>query len=309
MKEHHISVLKDEVLALFKEQQIHVFVDGTLGAGGHSKAILQEHPEIKTLIGIDQDTDALSIAKERLESWDSTLTLRQGNFDVVIPKLLQEGVKVDGILLDLGVSSMQLDRPERGFSFMRDGPLDMRMDPTETLTAAEVVNTWSAQELGRVFRDYGEEKRWRAAANAIVKAREEGPITTTKQLATILYPVLRNRKGKDINPLTLAFQGLRICVNRELEVIEKTIPQCIDLLSPGGRLSVISFHSLEDRLVKNMFRYHASDKEDTSGIAGVFIDKEPRVRIITRKPICASDEEVALNPRSRSAKLRCIEKI
>lgn len=309
MNQPHISVLKEEVLSLFKEKELIYFVDGTLGAGGHAEAILQQHSELKMFFGVDQDSDALKIAKTRLKQWGNRVEYLHENFDVAIPRLLKEGVRVDGILLDLGVSSMQLDRPERGFSFMRNGPLDMRMDNEASLTALEIVNTWSCNDLCRIFREYGEEKQWRKAAFAIVEARQEKEITTTQELAEVLIPVLRKKRPNEINPLTLIFQGLRICVNRELEVIEKTLPLCVDLLNPGGRLAVITFHSLEDRIVKNHFKYFASDKVDTSGIAGVFQDKEPIVEIITRKPICASKEEVDINARSRSAKLRCIQKL
>jgi 16S rRNA (cytosine1402-N4)-methyltransferase len=203
---------------------------------------------------------------------------------------------------------MQLDRPEKGFSFMRDGPLDMRMDPSNPLTAAIIVNQWSENEIAKVIRDFGEEKRWRAAARSIVAARQKEPILTTLQLEKLLFPVLRtNQKG--IHPLTLTFQGLRIAVNGELEVLEKGLPLAIDILNPDGLLAVISFHSLEDRLVKNAFRYAASDKEDTSGYRGHFLDKQPLVKIVTKKPIEASPEEVQQNPRSRSSKLRIIQKI
>ncbi|MEC7838478.1 MAG: 16S rRNA (cytosine(1402)-N(4))-methyltransferase RsmH [Chlamydiota bacterium] len=310
MKEEHISVLRDEVLSIFQDIKLKTYIDGTLGAGGHASAILEQHPEIESLIGVDQDDDAIALAQEKLKNWGSQVVIHRGNFAEVIPNLFEQGIRVDGILLDLGVSSMQLDRAERGFSFMREGPLDMRMDTTASLTAAEVVNTWSQRDLERVFRDYGEEKRWRAAARAVIEARKEKSINTTKELGDVLFPVLRVRKkGKEINPLTLVFQGLRICVNRELEVIEKTLPLCIDMLRPGGRLAVITFHSLEDRIVKKIFRYSASDKAETSGFGGVFIDKEPLVVDITRKPIIATDEEIALNPRSRSAKLRGVERV
>lgn len=305
----HVSVLLNEVLECFADTDLRLFVDGTLGAGGHSEAVLKTHHEIKTLVGIDQDPVALKIASERLSSWKNQTLLLPGNFSEMPSLLASNGIKkVDGILLDLGVSSMQFDMPEKGFSFMQEGPLDMRMDPQGPLTAADIVNTWSEQELGRVFRDYGEEKQWRAAARTIVAARNKSPIKTTKQLADTLRPIFSWKK-KGINPLTLIFQGLRICVNRELEVLEKILPEAIDLLSPRGRLAVISFHSLEDRIVKNVFRFAASDKYDTSGIGGVFLDKEPSVTLVTRKPICPTDVEIERNPRSRSAKLRVIEKI
>jgi len=310
MEEEHISVLRDQVLSLFEDVPLNTYIDGTLGAGGHAHAILERYPKIESFIGIDQDEDAILIAKKKLECWGDKVIIHRGNFAEIIPQLLEQGIRVDGILLDLGVSSMQLDRAERGFSFMRDGPLDMRMDTSASLTAAEVVNTWSLRDLEKVFRDYGEEKRWRGAARAVVEARKEGPITTTKQLGNVLFPVLHQwKKGKAINPLTLVFQGLRICVNRELEVIEETLPLCIELLRPGGRLAVITFHSLEDRIVKKLFRYSASDKAETSGFGGVFIGKDPLVKDITRKPIVATDEEIALNPRSRSAKMRSVERL
>lgn len=183
----------------------------------------------------------------------------------------------------------------------------MRMNPDEELTAAHIINTWTEAELGRIFRDYGEEKLWRKAARGIVDARQEKPITTTLQLADILRRILPYTK-KGIHPATLIFQALRICVNKELEVIEKALPLAIDYLAPEGILGVISFHSLEDRIVKNTFRFAADDKMNTSGIGGVFLDKEPTVKLITKKPVVPSESEIAENPRSRSAKLRVVEK-
>jgi 16S rRNA (cytosine1402-N4)-methyltransferase len=309
MSSPHVSVLLTEVLHHFQESSLSFFVDGTLGAGGHSFAILQEHPEIELLIGIDQDPLAREIGAERLSPWKNKIKIVEGNFSQLDFFLNNLGIKkVDGILLDLGVSSMQFDIAEKGFSFMRDGPLDMRMNPKEELTAHEVVNTWTEHQLGRIFRDYGEEKQWRQAAKTIVAARNEKPINTTLELAQVLNPLFSWKK-KGINPLTLIFQALRICVNRELEVLELVLQQAILRLNKGGRLAVISFHSLEDRIVKNILRFAASDKYDTSGIGGLFLDKEPVVKLITRKPICASNEEINVNPRSRSAKLRVIEKL
>jgi 16S rRNA (cytosine1402-N4)-methyltransferase len=304
----HYSVLLHELLEFFRDRPLKYFVDGTLGAGGHSEAILKEHPEIELLIGIDQDPRARQIAQERLSSWKEKASIIPGNFADVKQHLSALGIqKVDGIILDLGVSSMQFDLPEKGFSFMREGPLDMRMDPTKSLTAAEVVNTWSEQDLGRIFREYGEEKFWRMAVRAIAAKRKEKPLETTIELADLLRQSLPfNKKG--IHPATLIFQALRICVNRELEVLESALPDAIELLSPGGLLGVISFHSLEDRIVKNTMRFAASDKYDTAGIGGVFLDKEPTINLITRKPIIPCEEEIAINPRSRSAKLRVAEK-
>jgi len=301
----HISVLLDEIVNFFRPVTLKVFVDGTLGAGGHSLSILQDHPEMEQFYGFDQDPDALDIAKERLKGWERVMNLIHSNFSHIHNQKISN---VDGILLDLGVSSMQLDRPEKGFSFMEDGPLDMRMNPDEELTAAEIVNNWSEEKLGKIFREYGEEKKWRAAARVIVSARKEKAIETTRQLEKLLYPVLMKKTKKGIHPVTLVFQALRIAVNRELEVLEKTLPAMIEMLRPGGRLAVISFHSLEDRIVKNIFRDAASDKVSTSGIGGVFLDKEPLVNLLTRKPVIASDQEIDQNPRSRSAKLRVVER-
>lgn len=304
----HTSVLLNELLHFFKDRSLKYFVDATLGAGGHSKAFLEAHPEIELLIGIDQDPIAREIAKERLAPWAKKIQIIPGNFSELKNHLAKLGISaIDGIIFDLGVSSMQFDLPEKGFSFMRDGPLDMRMDPTISLTAAEIINTWSEAELGRIFRDYGEEKRWRAAARTIVAQRKEKSINTTLELAEILRRAIPFTK-KGINPATLVFQALRICVNAELDVIETVMPIAIDLLAKGGLLGVISFHSLEDRIVKNSMRFAANDKFNTEGIGGVFLDKEPTVNLVTKKPIAPSDEEIGSNPRSRSAKLRIIEK-
>lgn len=307
----HISVLCREWLTALEEKHLNIYVDGTLGAGGHAEAVLKAHPEIKQFIGIDQDSSALAIAEKRLLPWKEKLILVKGNFGQLEEILNQLKIeKIDAMLMDLGVSSMQFDQAERGFSFMQDGPLDMRMNPDQTLSALEIVNEWSLQEIGRVLREYGEEQQWRQLAKAIVKAREEAPIKTTEQLKNLLrplFPFWRQKKG--IHPLTLTFQALRIAVNRELEVLESVMPIAIDKLASGGCLGLISFHSLEDRIVKNAFRWAASDKVTTSGIGGVFQDKDPIIKILTGRPLIAADDEVAANPRSRSAKLRIAEKI
>ncbi len=301
----HKSVLLDEVLQAFEDRSIEYFVDGTLGAGGHSEAILRHHPEIKELIGIDQDPSALEIARTRLQPFESKLRLIHGNFSELEKYQLPP---IDGFLVDLGVSSMQLDQPDRGFSFMHEGPLDMRMDTTQELTAAEIVNTWDEGELAKIFRDYGEEKQWRRAAGLIVEERAKAPITTTLQLAQLFREKLHKGAKKGLHPATLIFQALRIAVNGELDVIEKVLPAVLKLLKPGGRIAVISFQSLEDRIVKNLFRYWAEDKESSSGVCGIFRDKVPEGKVITRKPVEANEEEVSENPRSRSAKLRVFEK-
>lgn len=308
MTHPHISVLLNEILSFYEDRPIRFFVDGTLGAGGHSEAILKAHPEIEKLIGIDQDDLSLATAKKRLEPFGDKVVFIKGNFEDLDKYLKTANIKhVDGMLFDLGVSSMQLDIAEKGFSFSKEGPLDMRMNQDSQLTAAEIINTWSEKEIGRVLREYGEEKYWRKAASAIVLARNEKLIKTTTELADLLRPLFSWKK-KGVNPLTLIFQGLRIAVNRELEVLEKMIPKALESLGKGGRLSVITFHSLEDRIVKNLFRFEASDKFDTVGLGGVFKDKIPTIKILTKKPIAPSDDEVKINPRSRSAKLRCVEK-
>lgn len=304
----HVSVLLDECMQAFDGRLLRIFIDGTLGAGGHAFQVLQLHPEIENFFGFDQDPQARAIAQKRLESWQKQVTIVPKNFQFLSQELKARGItQVDGILLDLGVSSMQMDTPERGFSIMREGPLDMRMDPTESLTAGEIINTWSEQEMTRIFREFGEEPKARHAARTIVRAREKGPIATTTELTKVLQPIFWDKK-RNIHPLTLIFQALRIAVNRELEVLESVMDQAIAMLAPGGRLAVITFQSLEDRIVKNKLRDAASDKENTSGIGGLFLDKEPILNLLTRKPITPSDEEVHQNPRSRSAKLRIAEK-
>lgn len=305
----HYPVLCSEIIQAFDSLSLSVVIDGTLGAGGHAEAMLKQHLEIQYYIGIDQDPQALLLAAERLQPWASKISFKHGNFAQIDEFLKELSLpQPQAILVDLGVSSMQIDQPLRGFSFMREGPLDMRMNPHLPLTAAEIVNTWSEKELGRIFREYGEEKQWRAAARTIVEVRQTQPFLKTFDLNTILTPVLARYAKKGIHPLTLIFQALRISVNRELDVLETFLSKALDLLAPGGRLAVISFHSLEDRLVKTHMRLAASDKWETSGIGGLFRDKTPTVKLITKKPLEASEEEVRINPRSRSAKLRIIEK-
>jgi 16S rRNA (cytosine1402-N4)-methyltransferase len=304
-KERHLPVLLDEVVGLFEGMELETFVDGTLGAGGHSKAILATHPECKRLIGIDQDPVARALAAERID--DERLEIRAGNFSQ-LEELVSE--PIDGILLDLGVSSMQLDMAEKGFSFSSDAPLDMRMDPNGPLTAKEVVNRWPEEELQRIFRDFGEVPSWRAVARQIVHERAQGEIGTTAQLVAILKDVARAPRGKKINPLTLVFQAIRIAVNDELGVLERVLPLAIAKLRTGGRLAVIAFHSLEDRIVKETFRAAAADwvSDPTNPMTGRK-EKAAEVKLVTRKPIGPSREEERRNPRARSARLRAVEKL
>lgn len=304
----HQSVLLEEFLSLFEKRSIRCFVDGTLGAGGHAAALLQRHPEIEHFIGCDQDTQALQLAQERLQPWKEKLSLFHTRSDAIAEKLQANHItSVDGILLDLGVSSMQLDWADRGFSFSRSGPLDMRMNPTAALTAEEIVNTWSEKELGRIFREWGEEPKWRLAAHLLVKARAKERIATTQQLAAIWMPGFPRDPKKQRHPLTLLFQGLRIAVNDELNVLKNTLHTMIPLLHQNGVFVVISFHSLEDRIVKERFQWEASDKWSSSGLSGLFLDKKPTLALLTKKPIEPSLQEIETNPRSRSAKLRAAE--
>lgn len=305
----HCPVLLNEVIALFSPLSIKTFVDGTLGAGGHAEAILQHHPEIECYLGIDQDPSALRIAEKRLLPWKEKLKLHQGNFSEIYQIIdLYKLPSPEGILVDLGVSSMQLDEAHRGFSFMREGPLDMRMNPEVEITAADIVNTFSEEQLAIIFREYGEEKQWRKATRLIVEARQKKLFKTTEDLKEVLLKPLSRFDKKGIHPLTLVFQALRIAVNRELDVLKEFLPEAIHQLRTGGRLVVISFHSLEDRIVKETFRFAASDKYETSGLCGLFRNKAKEALLLTRKPLEASDSEVSQNPRSRCAKLRALQK-
>lgn len=279
----HTPVLLEEVLDFFS-YPMNVFIDGTLGFGGHAEALIKAHPEIEMYYGFDKDPEALAYAQKRLP--EKLIPIHDSFSNL-------EGLGVaDGILLDLGVSSLQLDKPEKGFSFMQEGPLDMRMNPEGTLDARFVVNSLSEKELGEIFRIYGEERRWRQAAKAIVQARKKQRIETTLQLCQVLESVLK-RTGK-IHPMTRVFQALRIYVNDELKTLENALFTALACLKTNGRLVVISFHSLEDRIVKHTFRH--------------FLLEEKCVNILTKKPVVATREEVRQNPRSRSAKLRALEK-
>jgi 16S rRNA (cytosine1402-N4)-methyltransferase len=289
MNQPHLPVLLREVSEIFEGKRISLFFDGTIGAGGHARAILEAHPEIEKYMGCDRDPTALAIAAKNLEPWGKKVELIQGDY-ADLPRFLDERKIdwIDGYLIDVGVSSMQLDVRERGFSFMGDAPLDMRMDPEGELTAETVVNRYSESELARIFHEYGEERRSRQVAKAIVEARRRKRIRTTAELVEVIKPVAT--KGR-LHPATLCFQALRIVVNDELGQLERGLQGAIDRMRPGARMGAISFHSLEDRIVKNVFR-----------------DARGRLKILTKKPITASAEETKKNPRSRSAKLRVAER-
>ena len=289
MSAPHIPVLLREVLQVFEGRKLKVFFEGTVGAGGHARAILDRHPEIERYLACDRDPAALALARSRLEPWGKKVEWIRGPFDALSAYLDERGIRsIDGFLIDIGVSSMQFDEGERGFSFRTDAPLDMRMDPSEEKTAEALVNQLPEEELSRIFFEYGEEFRSRAAARAIVHARKKRRIRTTQELVSVLEPVLR--RGK-IHPATKIFQALRIAVNDELGQLRRGLDAAIERLLPGGRLAAISFHSLEDRIVKWRFR------------------EEGRLKVLTKKPIGPSAEEMRENPRSRSAKLRAAEKV
>ena len=307
---HHVSVLLDECLEGLAIRPDGVYVDGTLGGAGHSLQIARRLTTGR-LIGIDRDTVALAAAKTRLEEvWDR-VTLVHANFremDRVIQELEIPGV--DGILLDLGVSSPQLDDSERGFSYMAEAPLDMRMNSQDILDAGQVVNTYSYEQLKRILYDYGEERYAPQIASAICRRREEKTIETTLELADIIRSAMpASALREKQHPAKRSFQAIRIAVNDELGAVEEVMNKAIDLLNPGGRLAVITFHSLEDRIVKSAMAEAAKGCICPPEFPVCVCGRKPRVKLITRKPITSTQEELDRNPRARSAKLRICEKI
>ncbi len=302
----HISVLAQPVQTALNPRPGGIYLDGTLGGGGHALALLQAAQPGGRLIGIDADPAALAAAQARMDAAGMAATSYQffhGRFGAMASIARQAGVAAcDGILLDLGVSSPQLDWAERGFSFSMDGPLDMRLDPTKGSTAADLVNTLDEQQLAEIIFRYGEERGSRKIARLIVERRKHAAFERTADLAGLVARAVGRGGRERIHPATRTFQALRIAVNAELEQLEIALPQAVDLLYSGGRLAVISFHSLEDRIVKHFFRA-------VSGYGGNANPEPARVRIITKKPIEADAEELAVNPRSRSAKLRVVEKL
>jgi len=326
----HQPVLLEEVLKYLSPKPGGTYIDGTVGGGGHTEAILARSAPDGKVLGIDTDAQALERVGKRFASMvnNGRLTLVQGNF-VELARIVQHEADFvssidggrdksrpyNGILLDLGFSSYQMDDPQRGFSFSADGPLDMRLDQSQELTAADLVNTASEEELARIFRQYGEENRSRQIAWRIVRARARGPITRTGQLAQLAATGVSYKPGM-IHPATRVFQALRIAVNGELERLEAVLPQMLDVLSAatiqktggdGGRMVIISFHSLEDRLVKGFMRREASDCICPPGLPICVCGHKARLRILTPKPVTPTSSEVSANPRARSAKLRAAE--
>ncbi len=307
----HVPVLLSETLELLAPERGGVFVDGTLGGGGHAEAVLLRLPQAGRLIGIDRDWEAVHAAGERLASFGSRFTALHGNFFDMQALLAEAGVhEVDGILLDLGVSSHQLDTQKRGFSYKADAPLDMRMDQSAGLSAREVVNTYPEQELARIIWMYGEERFSRKIAERICRAREQYPIDTTLALAQIVREAIPAKyRNEPQHPARRTFQALRIEVNGELSGLDRAVEQACDLLQKGGRLCIITFHSLEDRIVKQAFRRFENPCTCPPSAPVCICGKTPKAKILTKKPLTASAEEEARNSRSTSAKLRCIEKI
>ncbi len=306
----HLSVLPDEVLELLAPKPGGIYLDGTLGGGGHTELILEKIVPDGLVIGIDRDREALAAASARLERFGSSFIAIQGSFGDLAQLLKQQNIEaVDGILLDLGVSSHQLDTAERGFSFRQDGLLDMRMDPSKGETAADILESLSAGELERIIKEYGEERWARKIAQSIERERQEKAIVTTLQLAELVAHAIPRRFHEErIHPATRTFQALRIAVNNELEQVRQGVSDGISLLKSEGRIVVISFHSLEDRIVKQRFREAATGCICPPRLPYCICNKKPVIRVLTNRPITAGEEEVARNPRARSAKLRAAEK-
>ena len=307
---HHVSVLLQECIDGLNIRPDGIYVDGTLGGAGHSSQIAARLTTGR-LIGIDRDPVALKAAGERLKPFGDRVTLVHSNFCEIETVLRDLGISgVDGILMDLGVSSPQLDDAERGFSYMADAPLDMRMNGEDHMTARDVVNTWSYEELRRILYDYGEERYAPQIAAAICRRREVAPIETTLELVDIIRSAMPPAALREKqHPAKRSFQAIRIAVNDELGSVEKVMVDAIPCLNPGGRLAIITFHSLEDRIVKNGMANAAKGCTCPPNFPVCVCGNKPKVKLISRKPIVASDEELEVNPRSRSAKLRVCEKI
>ena len=307
----HRSVLLDECMQGLAIKPDGVYLDGTAGGGGHSSEIARRLSDGGLLIAIDQDETAVAVVTERLSSFGLRARVVRNNFCELKSICKEQGIEeIDGLLLDLGVSSYQLDTPERGFSYQADAPLDMRMDERKSLSAYEVVNTYPQEKLKKILFDYGEERFAPAIASAIVKQREKHPIETTAELSDLIkYAIPPAAREGGHHPAKRSFQAIRIEVNAELDVIEPAIRDAVSLLRRGGRIAIITFHSLEDRIVKQTFADLASGCTCPRDFPVCVCGKKPLVKIVTKKPILPSREELEENPRSRSAKLRVAEKL
>jgi 16S rRNA (cytosine1402-N4)-methyltransferase len=301
----HQPVLYKEIIHALQPHTGGRYVDGTLGAGGHARGIMEASAPDGQLLGLDVDPQALAIARRNLAPYEHRIHLAQASYTSLSTQLARLGWgAVDGIVLDLGASSMQFDTPERGFSFLHDAPLDMRFGPHALQTAADLVNKYSERELADLIYQYGEERESRKIARAIVRAR---PIQTTRELVAAIESV-SPRRGERVHPATRTFQALRIAVNEELTSIEEVLPQAMTALKPGGRLAVISFHSLEDRIVKDFFREQSKDRVNPPYEQIYEEERKATLKEVNRKPVVPSEEETRNNPRARSAKLRIAEK-
>lgn len=311
MEFHHVSVLLDECIDNLNIKPDGVYVDCTMGGAGHSKEIVKRLSKDGLFIGFDQDINAINTAKERLSEYSDRVKFVHSNFQNLKNELEKIGVyKVDGVLADLGVSSHQLDEADRGFSYMQDAPLDMRMDIRCSFSAYDVVNTYSEAELSKIIKDYGEDNWAKRIAKFIVEGRKEKNIETTGELVEIIKKAIPKKARIDgPHPAKRTFQAIRIEVNNELGVITEMIDDAASIMNEGGRICIITFHSLEDRIVKNAFRDLATDCICPPYIPICQCDKEALVKVITRKPILPTDKEIEENPRSRSAKLRVAERI
>lgn len=310
MEFKHTSVLLQETVDGLKVKPDGIYVDGTLGGGGHSYEICRRLGAKGSIVGIDQDAAAIEAAGNRLKDFGEKVTIVRSNYCDMKSRLQELGIyKVDGIVLDLGVSSYQLDAAERGFSYREDAPLDMRMDTRQPMTARDIVNDYSQKELCRVIRDYGEDKFAANIAKHIVMARSKAPIETTGQLTEVIRAAIPMKyQKKSGHPAKRTFQAIRIELNRELEVLRDSLDDMIDLLNPGGRLCIITFHSLEDRIVKSAFRKNENPCACPPDFPVCVCGKVSKGSIVTRKPILPSDEELEYNSRSKSAKLRIFER-
>ena len=307
----HRSVLLDECIEALSIRSDGVYVDGTAGGAGHSSVIASHLGEGGKLLALDQDETAVRVASERLSRFGERAEVVHTNFCDLAQVCEARGIAhIDGLLLDLGVSSYQLDTAERGFSYRADAPLDMRMDASKPLTAKQIVNEYSEDALRRILFEYGEERFSSRIASNIIRARETAEIKTTGELVEIIKRSVPTRHGDGgHHPAMRTFQALRIEVNAELDVIAPAIKSAVSLLNPGGRIAIITFHSLEDRIVKQTFADMASGCTCPKSLPVCVCGKKPRVKLVTRKPILPSEEELAVNPRSRSAKLRVAEKL
>lgn len=306
----HKSVLLEETVDSLDIKPDGIYVDGTLGGGGHASLVCSRLSDKGRLIGIDQDADAIKAASERLAPFGDKVTIVRSNYENIASVLSELGIeKVDGIYLDLGVSSYQLDTVERGFTYREDAPLDMRMDQRNTQTAADIVNTYSEMDLFRIIRDYGEDRFAKNIAKHIVRARAEKPFETTGELIEVIKAAIPAKvRATGGHPAKRTFQALRIELNHELDVLNRSIDTMIDLLNPGGRLSIITFHSLEDRIVKTRFKNNENPCICPPGFPVCMCGKKSKGSVVTRKPIVPSEQEIEENKRSKSSKLRVFEK-